>query len=306
MAEAWRAGETDGAGERGAPSLDDGPARATPALEASPEIGADPARRAIARLTQAVRAEARALRESTARLGWQAARIARADGGSARDERALGAILAELAAGTFGAVLAAIRAGASVRGFAAVAGETRVLARAFEASAAALEAQICIIEERCAEAAALATRLEKASDGAGEAQVLAEDAAAARGACLALADAVETLADTLAGAIGLVDRRQSLRVALEVPCILRLLDGERVGRTLDLSQHGARIALDDASDLPPGRPVRLVLPEIPRIVGTVVAGAGEGLRVAFDLGHEANAPARAGLARLVAQAGARG
>lgn len=305
MTDGWRRGETDGAATRADLLLEDGHARETPAPDAFPEIGADPARRAIARLTQAVRAEARALRGSTARLGWQAARIARPEGGSLADERALGAILAELAAGTFGAVLAAIRAGASVRGFAAVAGETRVLARAFEASAAALEAQICIIEERCAEAAALATRLEKASDGSGETEALAEDAAAARGACLALADAVETLADTLAAAIGLVDRRQSLRVAIELPCTLRLQDGERAGRTLDLSHHGARIALDDASDLPPGRPVRLVLPNMPRIVGTIVAGTGEGLRVAFDLGHEANAPARAGLARLIAGACAR-
>ena len=227
--------------------------------------------------------------------------------------------------------LCAVRAASATRGFFEFAREVDELERALRTGWPEIERLAGIIEEQGAHAAALAGELritrraldaaiaEFASDilppgmieplvrhrlarigtaaaqASGMARRIAEEARACR-------ELVETLVEQFMVMIRetpLGDRRAAPRLAFFSQCSLGTATRHYAARTIDISMSGALVALDVVDGFRRGQPVRLGLPEIPPLMGTVAGISHYGVHVTFDIGHTVNAPARLPLRRML-------
>lgn len=307
---------------------------------ASPET-----RAAIFALAGTIRTESEILKGFAGAARDQAVRLARARadvaarllGGDALREERLGeaveaginTVVREVAATALNVALAAVRAGAGVRGFRDVAQDVEDLARALRSAWETIDPSVEALEDEAAEAASLAADLRRIAadvkqrsaalgaprrvspelvrealdpiDRAAEAAGLAATAVAE--ACCRMAERVDAVVETLFVVVRetkLGDRRGSTRIAFETGCRLMTVGAAYAGRTVDLSETGALIRLNDVPDLRRGQPVTLALRDIGAISGTVVGVSGHGAHVSFDLGHGVNAAARPALIAALA------
>lgn len=296
------------------------------------------AREAVFRLAYAIRREAETLETLAPRARAEARRLAREEADLAAAAESLGdadlgpaldlmvppvaSLVADVAATALNVSLAAVRAGASARGFTAASTEVADLARVLEEAWGAVEGLVAALEERSAETATLAASLRQRgaalARGAGREEpdfdvvALRRFALDTSGAAARLADGAEDMARTVrALSDGLVAavrrspmgvRRTQARIPVDAPCEVRVAAGALRGRTRDLSAKGALVVLERQAALSPGQPLSFHLPETPAIAGSVVEIEGERLRLSFDLRHDANAAAAAALERFLGAA----
>ncbi len=240
-------------------------------------------------------------------------------------------LVREMGTTALSAALSAVRAGASTRGFGQVAKGIDELERALRAAWEEVDDLIGLLEDRAAETAATAAQLRmagkamaertnalpssvrthgKAESGAsGQLEALAgltqriattaEDVAAA---CDEMAGIIRTLAEKLVIVVRetpVGDRRGSRRHAFEASCILTTSEHSFPGRTLDISSAGALVKLRHEPAMRRGQPITIHLKDIPPIIGTVAGLSSQGVHLAFDLGHTANAEARPYLSKML-------
>ncbi|WP_372422537.1 PilZ domain-containing protein [Salinarimonas chemoclinalis] len=291
-------------------------------------------REAVFRLAYAIRREADALdelapraRTAARRLSREEADIAEAlDGLEPEDLRPaldlatppVASLVGEVAATALSVSLAAVRAGASARGFAEASRRVADLAALLDGAWAGIEGLVAAIEERSADTAALAADLRRRGAGiatgqpeSGPRDIAAlrrlareTEATASRIAETAedLARAVRTLSEGLLAVVRRPpegERRATERVPVDLPCEVRVAAGLVSGRVRDLSLTGARVVLDEPMALAPGQPLSFRLPDVAPLAGSVVTVEDASLRLSFDLRHGANAGAVPALERLV-------
>ncbi|WP_156917606.1 PilZ domain-containing protein [Salinarimonas rosea] len=293
-----------------------------------------PTREAVFRLAYAIRREADTLdelapraRTAARRLSREEADIAEALGGlDPQDLRPaldlatppVASLVGEVAATALSVSLAAVRAGASARGFAEASRRVADLAALLDGAWAGIEGLVAAIEERSADTAALAADLRRRGAGlaAGQPETGPRDVAALRRLAReteAVASRIAETAEDLARAVralsdGLLalvrrqpegERRATARVSVDLPCEVRVATGVVRGRVRDLSITGALVALEEPVVLAPGQPLSFRLPDVAPLVGSVVEVDDASLRLTFDLRHGANAGAAPALERLV-------
>jgi hypothetical protein len=200
------------------------------------------------------------------------------------------------------AALAAIRAGAAARGFATAALQVRELGDQVRAAWTDLEPLVHSLEEQAGETAAIAASLRTESDTApGSPYARAAEVAAEVGRLSRLmARSAEGLSERVAELGSRPDRRREPRVPFELPCRLITARGTFEARTRDLSSAGALIVVDQPLDLSRGHPFSLVIEGIGVVTGVVAGTSPQGLHLGFDIGHAANARARAALRAALA------
>jgi hypothetical protein len=200
------------------------------------------------------------------------------------------------------AALAAIRAGAAARGFATAALEVRELGDQVRAAWTDLEPLVHSLEEQAGETAAIAASLRAESDTApGSPYARAAEVAAEVGRLSRLmARSAEGLSERVAELGSRPDRRREPRVPFELPCRLITARGTFEARTRDLSSAGALIVVAQPLDLSRGHPFSLVIEGIGVVTGVVAGTSPQGLHLGFDIGHAANARARAALRAALA------
>jgi methyl-accepting chemotaxis protein len=240
-------------------------------------------------------------------------------------------LIREIGATALSAALSGVRAGASTRGFSHVAKGVEELERALRSSWDEIESLIDDLEDQAAGTAATAATLRSA--GKTVAVNTAElprrarpDREAVRlwrghletldlltekvartgdeiaGACDSMADLVNRLAERLIIVVRetpVGDRRAAKRIAFQSSCILSTSDRSLAGISLDLSATGALVKLRQEPDLQRAQPVTLHLKDIAPIIGSVAAVSAQGVHIAFDLGHGANAEARPALMQML-------
>jgi hypothetical protein len=295
-------------------------------------------REAVFRLASAIRREADTLEALAPRARAEARRLAREEADLAAAAEGLGdgdlgaaldlmappvaALVADVAATALNVSLAAVRAGASARGFTQAATDVADLARVLAEALGAVEGLVATLEDRSAETATLAAFLRQrgAALSRGRAREPGDlDVAALRrftletsGAAARLADGAEDMARTVralsdalvaaARRSPLGDRRAQARIEVDAPCEVRVWAGTLPGRTRDLSAEGALVVLERPAALSPGQPLSFCLPDTAPITGSVVAVEGAQLRLCFDLRHDANAAAAASIERFLGSA----
>lgn len=276
-------------------------------------------------LATRARAEARRLLREEADLTAAAAGLEEADIEAAIDLLAppIAALTSEISATALGVSLAAVRAGASARGFVSAAQGIADLADVLGDTWRQSEALVVALEERSAETATLAAALRRRgtalvetyaeSDAYGDldrlgalARTTAETAMRIAGSAEDLARTVRLLAEHMIGLAGRtaeLDRRGEERVSVDFVCEVATASAHVAGQVRDLSSTGALVALDDDTPFSAGQPLTIRLRDVPEIAGSVVAQDGRALRVSFDLRHGANAAAAPALDRLIREAG---
>lgn len=297
------------------------------------------ARRESRDITEAqVRAASRALERIAYEEGVMevSEETSRDDGGS--DPQAwldlftpLGDITGAIAETALESGLCAVRAGSATRGFAQFAREIDELERALRAGWNEIERLVTELEERGAQAGAMAAELrmtrraveatiaEFANDtisprsaaplvrhrlgrlgsftakAASAARRLADDAQH-------MAELVETLVEQLTIIVRetpVGDRRSARRLAFHAPCTLATATRSYPARTIDVSLNGALVSVGDARPFLPGQPIRLTLPEVPPVMGSIAGISGQGIHITFDLGHSVNREADGALRRML-------
>ncbi|MGP9820116.1 PilZ domain-containing protein [Salinarimonas sp. NSM] len=291
-------------------------------------------REAVFRLAYAIRREADALDDLAPRARTAARRLSREEADIAEALAGLdpedlrpaldlatppvASLVGEVGAVALSVSLAAVRAGASARGFAEASRRIADLAALLAGAWDGIEGLVVGIEERSADTAALATDLRRRGAGlvGGRAETGARDVAALRrlvreteGTASRIAETAEDLARSVRtlsdGLLAVVrrppegERRATARVPVDLPCEVRVATGVVPGRVRDLSLTGALVALDEPVALAPGQPLSFRLPDVAPLAGSVVTVEEASLRLTFDLRHGANAGAQPALERLV-------
>jgi methyl-accepting chemotaxis protein len=242
----------------------------------------------------------------------------------------LNELVREIGTTALRAALSGVRAGASTRGFSHVAKGVDELERALRSSWDEIESLISDLEDRAAETAATAAALRSAgksvavntaelpqgaigsggepasSDRLNSLGQLTDKIARTGGevaeACDSMADLVNRLAERLMIVVRetpVGDRRAAKRIAFQSSCILSTSDRSFAGTSLDLSATGALVKLRQEPNLQRAQPITLHLKDIAPIVGSVAAVSAQGVHIAFDLGHGANAAARPALMQML-------
>lgn len=238
----------------------------------------------------------------------------------------LSAIVREVSMTALNASLAAIRAGAATRAFAAVTREVEELSQAVRRAWEDIESNVSGLEDGAAAAAAVATELRGLAstiqsclsalfapppgvtarvaaaalpDRLATLRVESDKVAAAARTisigCEDMATRVEALAEQLIVIVRetpVADRRVHERVPFDASCQVQTVHGAFDGRTLDLSRMGALVRLRVSPALRRGERVTLVLRDIGPVVGTIAALSERGTHITFDLGLLANAAVR--------------
>jgi hypothetical protein len=240
-------------------------------------------------------------------------------------------LIREIGTTALSAALSGVRAGASTRGFSHVAKGVEELERALRSSWDEIESLISDLEDRAAETAATAAALRSAgksvavntaelprgavADPAAKSastdhldalglltDTIARTGGEVAGACDSMADLVNRLAERLMIVVRetpVGDRRAAKRIAFQSSCILSTSDRSFAGTSLDLSATGALVKLRQELNLQRAQPITLHLKDIAPIVGSVAAVSAQGVHIAFDLGHGANAGARPALMQML-------
>ncbi len=246
--------------------------------------------------------------------------------GSSEAVAALNAIVREVSMTALNVSLAAIRAGAATRAFAAVTREVEELSQAVRHAWEDIECNVSGLEDGAAAAAAVATDLrglastiqtclsgliapfpgaaarlaatalpERLETLRTESDKVAAAAQTISAGCEDMANRVETLAEQLIVIVRetpVADRRAHQRVPFDASCQLQTPYGAFDGRTLDLSRMGALVRLRVSPALRRGEKVTLVLRDIGPVLGTIAALSERGTHITFDLGLLANAAVR--------------
>lgn len=283
--------------------------RSTPRWRPSPEMNAF-----VQRLSATVDAESSVLVGLAARARDASRGVALAgslaDVGPERSEarEAIVEGLSEIAETGLEAALSAVRTGACARTLIRFDVGDDEIAGALRAARDEIDACIGEIEDRGAEIAARvvelrpAARKTKTQPGAtaDEAARIAGVIADETGDLAGLVDAlsgrlIEILRESPAG-----DRRRSRRIAFDGPCAVKSAWGEIAGRIVDISLGGALVEHAQPFEFRRGQPLSLVIADMPAVAATVAGVSRQGLHLAFDLGHAANAQARPPLLRMLA------
>lgn len=240
-------------------------------------------------------------------------------------------LVREIGTISLNAALSAIRAGASTRGFSRVARGVDELERALRGAWDEIEIVIVDLEDRAAHTAATSAKLrsngnafaqstaaiawnapiDRARATAMSAQLdqlklltnkIARTGIAIAVACDEMANLVHTLAEQLVVVVRetpVGNRRSAKRVAFEASCIISTSERSYPGKSLDLSATGALIKVRQEVTLQRGQPITLHLQAVAPIVGTVANVSAQGVHIAFDLGHSANAAAKPALMKML-------
>lgn len=227
--------------------------------------------------------------------------------------------------------LCAVRAASATRGFGQFAREIDELERALRAGWNEIERLVIELEERGAQAGATSAEL-RMTRRAVEATVaefandsispiaaaplvrhrlgrLGSFTAQAAGAARRLADDAQHMAElveTLVEQLTIIvretpvgDRRSARRLAFHAACTLATATRSYPARTIDVSLNGALVSVGEARPFLPGQPIRLTLPEVPAIMGSIAGISGQGIHIVFDLGHSVNRDAAGPLMRML-------
>lgn len=283
--------------------------RSTPRWRPSPEMNAF-----VQRLSATVDAESSVLVGLAARARDAARGVALAgslaigDAGRSQARDAIEEALSEIAESGLEAALCAVRTGVCARSLIRCDSCDGEIAAALRAASDEIDARIGAIEDRGAGIAARIVALRpvarkaKASPGetAGVAARAASEVADETRELAGLVDGlsariVEILRESPAG-----DRRRAKRLAFDAPCAVKSAWGAVSGRIVDISLGGALVELSAPAEFRRGQPSSLAIAGMPEVAATVAGVSRQGLHLAFDLGHAANAQARPPLLRMLA------
>ncbi|MGJ3262072.1 MAG: hypothetical protein ACFE0R_02460 [Salinarimonas sp.] len=291
-------------------------------------------REAVFRLAYAIRREADTLDELAPRARTAARRLSREEADIAEALTGLGeeelrpaldlatppvaGLVGEVAATALSVSLAAVRAGASARGFAEAARRVAELADLLAAAWSGIEGIVDAIEERSAGTAALAADLRRRGAGlaAGDPddgphdiaalRRLARETAAVAGRIAEtaedLARAVRALSDGLLAVVRRApqgDRRATAGGPGDLPGAGAVGAGRVAGRGGHALRTGEIGRLDEPSARAPGQPLSFGVPQVAPRAGSGGEGQDGALRRSFDLRHGAKAGAAPALDRLV-------